>query len=61
MPAVADIGHAVQFYRDDAELCDTVGTYLAEGIRDGAVSIVVATDPFGSTERWFRFCGTPAM
>jgi anti-sigma regulatory factor (Ser/Thr protein kinase) len=44
MPAAADIGHAVQFYRKDAELCDTVGTYLAEGIRDGVVSIVVATE-----------------
>jgi anti-sigma regulatory factor (Ser/Thr protein kinase) len=44
MPAAADIGHAVQFYRDDAELCDTVGTYVAEGIRDGGMSIVVATE-----------------
>jgi len=44
MPAAADIGHAVQFYRDDAELCDTVGTYVAEGIRGGGVSIVVATE-----------------
>jgi anti-sigma regulatory factor (Ser/Thr protein kinase) len=41
MPATADIGHAVQFYREDAELYDTVGTYVAEGIRDGGVSIMV--------------------
>ena len=45
MPVVADIGHAVQFYRDDAELFDTVGTFLADGIRDGDVSIVIATEP----------------
>jgi anti-sigma regulatory factor (Ser/Thr protein kinase) len=44
MPAAADIGHAVQFYRDDAELCDTVGTYVADGIGGGGVSIVVATE-----------------
>jgi hypothetical protein len=44
MPAVDDIGHAVQFYREDVELCDTVGTYLAEGIRDWGVSVVVATE-----------------
>jgi len=43
MPAVADIGHAVQFYREDAELFDTVGTFLADGIRNGEVSIVIAT------------------
>jgi anti-sigma regulatory factor (Ser/Thr protein kinase) len=45
MPAVADIGHAVQFYRVDAELFDAVGTFLADGIRDGDVSIVIATEP----------------
>src|SRR4051794_29854940 len=45
MPVVADIGHAVQFYRDDAELFDTVGTFLGDGIRDGDVSIVIATEP----------------
>ena len=44
MPAVADIGHAVQFYREDAELFDAVGTFLADGIRDGDVSIVIATE-----------------
>jgi hypothetical protein len=44
MPAVADIGHAVQFYREVAELCDTVGTFVAEGIRDGGVSIMVTTE-----------------
>ncbi len=43
MPAVADIGHAVQFYREDAELSDAVGTFLADGIRNGEVSIVTAT------------------
>lgn len=44
MPAVADIGHAVQFYREDAELFDTVGTFLADGIRNREVSIVTATE-----------------
>jgi DcmR-like sensory protein len=44
MAAVADIGHAVQFYRDEWELFDTVGTF-ADGIRDGDVSIVIATEP----------------
>lgn len=43
IPAAADIGHAVQFYRDDAELYDTVGPYVAEGIRDGGVSVMVVT------------------
>ena len=45
MPAVADIGHAVQFYREDAELFDTVATFLADGIRAGDISIVIATEP----------------
>jgi anti-sigma regulatory factor (Ser/Thr protein kinase) len=45
MPAAADIGHAVQFYREDAELFETVGPFLADGIRDGDVSIVIATEP----------------
>jgi len=45
MPAVADLGHAVQFYRQDAELFNAVGTYLADGIRDRDVSVVVATEP----------------
>ena len=45
MPAAADIGHAVQFYREDAELFDTVGPFLVGGIRDGDVSIVIATEP----------------
>src|SRR5690242_746283 len=44
MAAAADIGHAVQFYRDEWELFDTVGTF-ADGIRDGDVSIVIATEP----------------
>jgi anti-sigma regulatory factor (Ser/Thr protein kinase) len=43
MPAAADIGHAVQFYREDAELYDTAGNYVAEGIRDGGVAVMVAT------------------
>ena len=43
MPATADIGHAVQFYREDAELYDTVGTYVAEAIREGGVSIMIVT------------------
>lgn len=43
MPAVADIGHAVQFYREDAELFDTVATFLADGIRDGGVSVAITT------------------
>ena len=45
MPAVADIGHAVQFYREDAELFETAVPFLAGGIRDGDVSIVIATEP----------------
>jgi anti-sigma regulatory factor (Ser/Thr protein kinase) len=45
MPGVADIGHAVQFYREDAELFETVATFLADGIRNGDVSIVIATEP----------------
>jgi anti-sigma regulatory factor (Ser/Thr protein kinase) len=45
VPAVTDIGHGVQFYRDEAELCYTVGTFVADGIRDGGASIVVATEP----------------
>jgi MEDS: MEthanogen/methylotroph, DcmR Sensory domain len=45
MPAAADIGHAVQFYRDDAELFEIVAPFLADGIRDGDVSIVIATGP----------------
>jgi anti-sigma regulatory factor (Ser/Thr protein kinase) len=44
MPAVADRGHAVQFHREEAELCDTVATFLADGIRDGGVSIAIATE-----------------
>jgi anti-sigma regulatory factor (Ser/Thr protein kinase) len=43
MPAVADVGHAVQFYRREAELRDGVGTFLADGIRQGGVAIVIAT------------------
>jgi anti-sigma regulatory factor (Ser/Thr protein kinase) len=45
MVAAADIGHAVQFYREEGELFDTVGTFLADGIRHGDVSIVIATEP----------------
>jgi len=35
--------HVVQFYRDDEELAGQVGGYLAEGIRDGGVAVVIAT------------------
>ncbi|MGA9859212.1 MAG: MEDS domain-containing protein, partial [Solirubrobacteraceae bacterium] len=35
--------HAVVFYEHDAGLAATVGGYLADALRDGAVAIVVAT------------------
>ncbi len=35
--------HAVQFYDHDHELASSVGGYLADGLRDGAVAIVIAT------------------
>jgi len=35
--------HAVQFYRDDAELFRTIGTFLSEGLVAGQPAIVVAT------------------
>lgn len=43
VPAVADIGHAVQFYRQESELRHAVGTFIADGIRQSGVSIVIAT------------------
>src|SRR5947209_14618696 len=44
MLATADIGHGVQFYRRDEELSETATTFLADGIRQGGVSIVIATE-----------------
>lgn len=44
MPAIADVGHAVQFYRREPELRDCVGMFLADGIRQGGVSIAIATE-----------------
>jgi MEDS: MEthanogen/methylotroph, DcmR Sensory domain len=35
--------HVVQFYRDGEELAAQAGGYLAEGIRDGGVAVVIAT------------------
>ncbi len=35
--------HVVQFYRDGEELAGQAGGYLAEGIRDGGVAVVIAT------------------
>jgi len=35
--------HAVQFYGDDAELFETVGTFLSEGLVAGQPAIVIAT------------------
>ena len=34
--------HAVQFYSDDAFLCDVVGDFLADGLRQSQPAIVVA-------------------
>jgi anti-sigma regulatory factor (Ser/Thr protein kinase) len=36
--------HVVQFYAHDRELAETVGEYLADAARSGAVAIVIATD-----------------
>lgn len=36
--------HAVQFYENDAELAATVGQYLGDALRAGAVAIVIATE-----------------
>jgi DcmR-like sensory protein len=36
-------GHEVQFYQDDARLCDGVGHFLTEGVRAGQPAIVIAT------------------
>lgn len=35
--------HAVQFYGDEAELFDTIGTFLTEGLMVGQPAIVIAT------------------
>ena len=35
--------HAVHFYRDDAELADTVGSHVADALRTGATAVVIAT------------------
>ena len=39
------LGHAVLFYRDDDELADRVGRYLAAGLSSGSAAIVLATTP----------------
>jgi anti-sigma regulatory factor (Ser/Thr protein kinase) len=36
--------HVVHFYRDDADLADTVGGHLADALREGAAVIVIATE-----------------
>ena len=35
--------HAVQFYADDAELVERVGTFLSEGLTTGQPAVVIAT------------------
>jgi anti-sigma regulatory factor (Ser/Thr protein kinase) len=41
-----DLGdHAVHFYRDDADLADTVGQYLVDALGEPGVAVVIATDP----------------
>jgi anti-sigma regulatory factor (Ser/Thr protein kinase) len=37
--------HAVKFYESDAELVEAVHPYLSGALRDGAVAIVIATQP----------------
>lgn len=37
--------HAVHFYRDDADLAETVGAHLSEALSEGAVVVVIATAP----------------
>jgi anti-sigma regulatory factor (Ser/Thr protein kinase) len=39
------VNHVVQFYGADDELADSVGRYLAEGLRSGDGVVVVATAP----------------
>jgi anti-sigma regulatory factor (Ser/Thr protein kinase) len=39
------VNHAVHFYGTDDELADSVGRYLADGIRSGDGVVVVATAP----------------
>jgi hypothetical protein len=43
MPADRAHRHAVQFYCDDAELFETVGSFLSEGLLAGQPAIVIAT------------------
>ncbi len=48
-PGAADASpHAVQFYRDDARLCASVGRYLAAGLALGERLVVIATAPHRS-------------
>jgi len=42
-PGSTPCHHAVQFYSDDAELLDRVGTFLSEGLAAGQPAIVIAT------------------
>ena len=42
-PAGVHTHHAVQFYGDDAELVETVATFLSEGLVVGQPAIVIAT------------------
>ena len=37
--------HAVQFYGNDNELLDTVGTFLSEGLVSGHSAVVIAAPP----------------
>src|ERR1700733_526154 len=39
------VNHVVHFYEADDELADSVGRYLADGIRSGDGVVVVATAP----------------
>jgi hypothetical protein len=44
--------HAVQFYGNDSELLETVGTFLSEGLAAGQPAIVIATkDHRGAIEQ----------
>ena len=40
--------HAVQFYRDDSELLETISTFLVEGLRENQPAVVIATSAHGS-------------
>jgi anti-sigma regulatory factor (Ser/Thr protein kinase) len=41
--AIDSGSHAVHFYEDGSELAQTVGRYLSDAVRDGAVGLVIAT------------------